>query len=86
MRGWCKVRELTIPRLQAIKLGKPDPEIHGNASAFQVTIRLHTEDARYHVDHDERVREIVATALESLDGVKLQEEIDFTLEVKRHYK
>jgi hypothetical protein len=46
---------------------------------FIVKITLHTEDARGRLD-PQSVRDIIGSALEKL---RVEEEIDFTLEVKR---
>ncbi len=62
------------------------PEIDGNA--FQVTIRMHTNDAQKALSDPGTVRQIFGEALDMLAGrdVLLQEEVDYTLEVHRVYR
>jgi hypothetical protein len=50
---------------------------------FEIRINLHTMDAVRVVGCPESLREIVGT---SLDACGLQEEIDYTLEVRRDYE
>lgn len=59
------------------------PEIDGNA--FEVIVRLHTDDAQKVLSHEERVRFLIGAAFDS-DLPTLQEEIDYTLEVHRIYR
>ena len=62
------------------------PEIDGNA--FQVTIRMHTNDAQKALSDPGTVRQIIGEGLDMLagDDVRLEEEIDYTLEVHRVYR
>lgn len=50
---------------------------------FSVSIRTHTVDAINKLDSPDLVRSILGTAL---DKVGLDEEVDYTLEVKRIYE
>lgn len=63
---------------------KPTGEVEIDGNSFEVLIRMHTDDAQKLMTHTEKVRELVAVALEQSGN--LQEEIDFTLEVERIYK
>jgi hypothetical protein len=49
---------------------------------FEVRVNLHTQDAVRVMDYPENLREIIGL---SLDARGLQEEIDYTLEVRRAY-
>lgn len=54
-------------------------------NTFRVELRLYTDDARKAIKSTGHLRQILAAALEDRKkiGVKLEEEIDFTIEVHR---
>ena len=58
-----------------------EPEIDGNA--FEVIVRMHTDDAQKVLKSTQHIRDFVG---EALDYQGLQEEIDYTLEIQRVYK
>ena len=50
---------------------------------FMVKIKMHTDDAYMALDSPQLVRDAIG---EALDKFKLQEEVDYTLEVSRVYE
>jgi hypothetical protein len=49
-------------------------------AAFEIVLNIHTEDGEKRLDSPQSVRDLIAS---SIDGDGIEEEIDYTLEVKR---
>lgn len=60
---------------------KDDP-LNPKCTGYDIRIWFHSQDAEKATDNTEKVRQIVGAAL---DALGIQEEIDYTLEVARHY-
>jgi hypothetical protein len=56
------------------------------STGFEVLVKIHTKDADKFLDCPETLQWIVGHAIDHKKGSSLQEEIDYTLEVRRVYR